>query len=66
MDEKEFTKAFGHAPREPAIDALQRRYQHALMASDGDAKTAMAAVNELLETPITNEDFLALVRGGKK
>ncbi|MCI0589110.1 MAG: hypothetical protein L0323_20020 [Planctomycetes bacterium] len=59
MDLGAFEEAYGATWREPDFDALVRRFNWAYRESAGDTDSAMAAVNEVLATPMTYEAFFA-------
>jgi hypothetical protein len=61
MDPAEFKEAFEWPWPAPSPSVLKRRFLHALERSGGDVHSGMAAVNELLELPITYDVLVQLL-----
>ncbi len=60
MDPRELEAAYRNPSPEATLDRLIRRFRHALNATR-DVDSGMAAVNELLERPLTYVEFAATV-----
>ncbi|MBI3626617.1 hypothetical protein HY224_01055 [Candidatus Uhrbacteria bacterium] len=61
MDEMTFQTAMNMQPPEATTARLTQRFEFAFRASR-DLMTAMSAVNELLERPLTYAQFFAALR----
>ncbi len=61
MDASTFQAAFDAVPEEPELGVLLRHFCWAFRKTDRDAHSAMAAVNELLEMPLSYDAFLTRV-----
>ena len=61
MDAGEFKEAFEWPWPAASPPELKRRFLHALERSGGDVHTGMAAVNEVLELPITYDVLVQLI-----
>lgn len=63
MSKQTFEAAYGTAWQEPGLGSLNRRFHWAFLNTGGDIASAMATVNEMLEAPLSYEEFLALFTG---
>jgi hypothetical protein len=62
MDRAAFQAAFAAKHTDPTLDHLVRRFKAAFQQTGGDTHSAMAAVNEVLATPITYEALMGRFR----
>lgn len=61
MDRPTFEAAFALNLAPPDLDALFTRFKWARDSSGGDGEVAMAAVNEVLASPITLDEFIDML-----
>jgi hypothetical protein len=61
VDAKAFRQAYEAKYEEPSLEVLLARFDAAFKATR-DPHSAMAAVNEVLETPITYEELVVRAR----
>ncbi len=61
MDRTDFESALRASPPDSSVARLTRRFNHAFRATQ-DLDCAMAAVNELLDRPLTYQEFFAAIK----
>ncbi len=61
MDRMDFEAALRTSPPDASVARLTRRFNHAFRATQ-DLDCAMAAVNELLDRPLTYQEFFAAIK----
>jgi hypothetical protein len=59
MDARSIEQTYNASWRDAGLVKLMQRFDWALRRSEGDIDTAMAAVNEVLEKPITYAELSA-------
>jgi hypothetical protein len=61
MDQATFESSMNSRSPEASVTRLTKRFNHAFRATQ-DLQSAMAAVNELLDRPLTYQEFFAALR----
>jgi hypothetical protein len=61
VDSASLEAAFRAPPPDRSLARLTRRFEHAFRATQ-DLDSAMAAVNELLDRPLSYQEFIATIR----
>lgn len=61
MDRHTFETSLRASPPDTSVARLTKRFNHAFRSTQ-DLDSAMAAVNELLDRPLTYQEFFAAIR----
>jgi hypothetical protein len=62
MSSEMFQAAFQAVHDDPPLEELVRRFNAAFERTQGDTHSAMAAVNEVIERPLSYAEFLTMLR----